>query len=750
MLYKIIETPQGSTSLSFDKDRLLEKTAYAEGVVAKEVDLASLTDDMRQFINTDFRPRQGFCYLAVNALSDEETFGYNVNGDAMPRYSMHGDPLLIYDGESHGYKTYEKYGHWFHHHNNRDPSKSSGKVIFSSYDVPQGIVRIIVEIDRTKDPETCTKIDQGIMPMTSMGLKVPFDICSKCGQDHGTRELIENYIHEWFTDDVLRTKYPTPGDYVLMHNSEHNRRHGRNIPGLSRWTSEYCEHLRHKMGTVDELGFAYYAINHLAKLFDISRVFVNADKVSQGLFKLAVRKAYAIPWHDLSGNRSRIFNGGVIEEFEKVASPAITPLLRLIKGGEDIKQGTIEKEAPTAEAKKLSENITNSVAEEVSDTTQAMDCESMRHPLPESFMQSATLPVACGPDKVKRIFSSLFNMRMFPNPHEFQRLFLSGLGLGDRSDKLDEIREIFTGNDIPDDIACDLKQRHGPMIEKIFGNLGKPDNDLMGMLSGSLPERSFFPNFYYPRAKRTIIMIKSGSPPLPISPISSSDIPPARKPLSLLETMGLAAIAFPIAAKAFGNKVQTAKISPKAAAIIAALSIGGTLANKAMEPEASLDSSLSVANQIEKTGGIAEFAPWSKDLAKAYLGALATMPVIHGYSTYQKRKAMRGEPLGGFGRFAALNPDVLSLGYLLAGPVAARGGVSAVKNLLKTGTVMRSALSRAMERDTGDPVEKMPNPFDWKDRLASGVTWGLMTPGAFIPGMMSGLVDTEFFHKILS
>ena len=778
MLYKILETPQGGMPLSylqFDpvRDRLLEKVAYADGVKTKDANISSLTPDMQEFILKEFKPDPGYCYLVINALSDEETFGFNVNGDAMPRYTKHGDPLLIHDGESHGYKTYELYGHWFHHHQNRDPSKAAGFVLHSSYDVPHGLVRVIVGIERDKDPETCANADRGIMPLTSMGLKVAYDLCTVCAKEHGTRNLTEDYIHEWFTDNTLKSKYPTPGDFVLMHNSEHIKKHGRNIPGLSRWTSEYCEHLRYKMGSIDDTGFATYAVNHLPKLFDISKVFVNADKISQGLFKLAngVHKPYGgiIGWDDLSANRSKIFVFGIKPEYlEKNA--ASYSLIQFIKGGEDTKEATIEKEAPTfSSAEKLPEKVTSKITEEISPIVKDMDAREKANPLPESFM-SAACSAGGGPGRVAKVLSSLTSMRIFPQPQEFQRIILSGLGLGEHSNALDKMRMIFTGQEFPEGMLGDLSSRFGPVISSCMRN-SSPDPDLIDNLIPSLSERSLFPQFYYPRARRTIIMIKSGNQSLPIGPISANDIPPSNRiPMSLLESMGVAALAYPLASKIFGNKSfgmdTIAKINPIAMAALLAAGVGGTLLErKYREPEVSLEDAMAASNAIVKTSGVAEFLPWSENIGKAYLGALATMPVIHGYSTYLKNKAMRGEGLGDVERFVALNPDMLSLGYLAAGPVAFRGGKQGIQSLL--GKSAEASLDKPLsylsgsgrpiqnlarnitdQQKSNDPIEKMKDPFDWKDRLVAGATWGMMTPGAFIPGFVSGLVDTEFFHRL--
>lgn len=173
------------------------------------------------------------------------------------------------------------------------------------------------------------------------------------------------------------------------------------------------------------------------------------------------------------------------------------------------------------------------------------------------------------------------------------------------------------------------------------------------------------------------------------------------------------------------------------------------------------------------------------------------MPVIHGYSMHQRGRAMRGEQLGDINRWIAMNPDVASLGYLLAAPAASRVALTKGKEFFKSAEVqidrmqnrrrdgMTPSESHALNQPRprglnvtrfgpahkestkrrwaehhkggGDlipnpyPKDKGPevNPYTMGDRILGGLTWGMMTPAAFVPSFLGGMVDNEILHNLL-
>jgi hypothetical protein len=175
----------------------------------------------------------GFTQLLLTALGAGEYWGCNVNGDYFP------EKALAYPGPEYGFKTFENNAHVFKHHINKDPAASYGDVALAVYNPKYRRVELIVRIDNKKAPDIVEKIDAGEYPDWSMGCRVPYDVCSVCG----------------------------------------NRARNR---------TEYCSHLKYYMGKVEpESGKQAYAINLTPKFFDISMVLIGADRIAKSLKKVA-------------------------------------------------------------------------------------------------------------------------------------------------------------------------------------------------------------------------------------------------------------------------------------------------------------------------------------------------------------------------------------------------------------------------------------------------------------------------------
>lgn len=180
----------------------------------------------------------GFTQLLLTALGAGEYWGCNVNGDYFP------EKALAYPGPEYGFKTFENNARVFKHHINKDPEASYGDVALSVYNPKYRRVELIVRIDNKKAPDIVEKIDNGEYPDWSMGCRVPFDVCSVCG----------------------------------------NRARNR---------TEYCGHLKYYMGKVDpESGKQAYAVNLTPKFFDISMVLIGADRIAKSLKKVASANAH--------------------------------------------------------------------------------------------------------------------------------------------------------------------------------------------------------------------------------------------------------------------------------------------------------------------------------------------------------------------------------------------------------------------------------------------------------------------------
>ena len=97
-------------------------------------------------------------YVLVNALSAGEYFGPNRNGDYFPEKEL-----------INHHKTYESLGYQYRRHDNKDPKKSFGKVVFAYYNPQMKRVEIIVELPTKSNKDIIARMQKGEYPATSMG-----------------------------------------------------------------------------------------------------------------------------------------------------------------------------------------------------------------------------------------------------------------------------------------------------------------------------------------------------------------------------------------------------------------------------------------------------------------------------------------------------------------------------------------------------------------------------------------------------
>lgn len=195
-----------------------------------------MSPDMLDFWNSIDVDSDNYSYILVNILGAGEYWGANKNGDYFPESIGEDRGLKRY------YKTFEQ-GHVFLNHDNDDSQKSIGKIIYASYNDKMHRAEVLEQIDRdiSGAQDILHRIDQGRMPRVSMGCKVPYDVCSICGNKASTR-------------------------------------------------ADYCEHLKTQMNKLLPDGRQVYAINEHPRFFDASFVHIEADPSSGVLLKVAKEK----------------------------------------------------------------------------------------------------------------------------------------------------------------------------------------------------------------------------------------------------------------------------------------------------------------------------------------------------------------------------------------------------------------------------------------------------------------------------
>jgi len=179
------------------------------------------------------KPIKGKTQVLLTALGASEYWGCNVNGDAFP------ESALAYDGPEYGHKTFVSMAKVFRHHINRPTSESFGEVLLSVYNPTYHRVELVITFNHSNARDLVARIDSGDSLDFSMGCRVPYDVCSVCGNKAPTRK-------------------------------------------------QYCDHLKYYMGkVVPGTGKQAYAINTHPKFFDISVVLIGADRIAKSLLKVA-------------------------------------------------------------------------------------------------------------------------------------------------------------------------------------------------------------------------------------------------------------------------------------------------------------------------------------------------------------------------------------------------------------------------------------------------------------------------------
>lgn len=377
-------------------DRELEKTAGAQ-----------LMAPVSQYIRS-LRPRNDAQYVLVNALGASEYFGSNINGDAFPEAGLihapagwTGNPLVdkaLADGWAYGYPTFYN-AHPFAHHRNKDPSRAYGEVELAVWNDLMKRVELVVRVDYDKCLQfggipVWDKLKAGQFPDVSMGSKVPFDTSS--------------ITLDWSAyNDAKATfdpkKHKSPGQAILEYHKKHP------IKGLSITRDDYDEYCLKYMNRIFPDGRKVFVYNDYPKFFDISFVFIGADRTAKVMVYV-------------------VRNGAVQSE------PSVKVAAALGYDQDDV---ILEKSASAKSAESKSAEIDKEVLP-IPEAIKAIPLMTRNEPdLPRDVIGAlAASPLASA-------LSTLSGMGMILRPREFQRMMLLREGQGPLADHLEERNVLF-------------------------------------------------------------------------------------------------------------------------------------------------------------------------------------------------------------------------------------------------------------------------------------------------------------------
>ncbi len=308
----------------------------------------------------------------------------------------------------------------------RPSLKVRGQRFFYAYEGTTYIMSPILEIEEKHYDDTVFNFsveedDSYVAEMLAThNCKVPFDTCSICLD-------WEKYRKAQGTFDPKKHKHP--GEAVLAFHKKLKEQHGHGIRGLSITRADYCEHARHSMNKILPDGRKVFVRNDYPRFFDISFVFIGADKTAKVMMKIAEggRAFWSLGGAELAEKLGYDNGGDALETLflpnagvEKTASGDPFETFLLGKQAKE-KDGEITKDVvPSQFAGKAVPLLT----------------KNEPHLPNELLDQMSRLPL-------EQALSTPTGLGIILRPREFQRIVLIQLGKRDVANELDARGEVF-------------------------------------------------------------------------------------------------------------------------------------------------------------------------------------------------------------------------------------------------------------------------------------------------------------------
>lgn len=310
------------------------------------------------------RPDPKYTYTLVNAMGYSEFFGDNSNSDyyghnphldfngllhAPENCGCHGeykgwqnDPIVqqrVAKNWPFGYPTY--YGATVYaHHKNSDPSSLGfGDVIFAAPNEAMKRIELVMRVDmglaaQRGHTAILDRIMRGDRVDVSMGCKVPFDLCSICTDWDAVKRAKKGYDSK---------RHSSPGVAILAYH-----RTVKPIRGLAVTKADYCSHMLEQRRAILDDGRKVFVYNDFPRFFDISFVWVGADRTARVMWFLGSHGSMAG-----MKRKPKSVDELVSKSAQDLRSTmSKTASIEVIKASER-KQSEMEKEIPGGLARKI-------------------------------------------------------------------------------------------------------------------------------------------------------------------------------------------------------------------------------------------------------------------------------------------------------------------------------------------------------------------------------------------------------------
>lgn len=630
------------------------------------------------------KPIPGIVQVLLTALGASEYWGANVNGDSFPQAA------LKYAGPEYGYKTFESMAHVYKHHINKDPAKSYGKVALSVWNEKMKRVELIVTIEQEKAPDLVERIDNGEYPEVSMGCKVPYDVCSICGNKAKTR-------------------------------------------------AQYCDHLRYHMNKIPP-GHQKIAsaVNTIPKFFDISFVLIGADRIAKVMKKVAhgsfnpkfgissaqeaeVEKT-AMMLGGSSAPSKPILGKGTLGVSKKPIPKSFLGSFSKRAGLGLNKRAEIEKEVPS--------NLSGNTVGKINDiSAMANEGREALEPLEPSIDKKIIIHLADnnrGMEGLNKILSTLGMLGIMPKRDEFQTMVLRCLGKADLDEEYTRLGLRFSPqSEVSTASQCGCNESLDISPEKF-------DPRSYELLKDIIPDRSYARPVLAKRIIRLVKLAEQGNLEYPIEKTANEEEPGKLGLLPMMLTLTGLYIAMknklPASAAATSGIDKVLLNNPLVAASLGVGGVAGlsTLTRRTVKGQydQNIDGNAMNIGSWQDEINRKNNNPIAKTASKAKAGSLAKrlffgVPALYLASGAQEVKRARNPQRqeSAIGGFIRKHPDVASaalVGEAMAGfPITktvknvARGGLKMFGKMKKMGSLSDDALSTAVF-SLGFPGASMP------------------------------------------
>lgn len=428
------------------------------GALFEKVAAPNLLPEVLDFIE-HLTPQNDSQYALLNAMAAGEYFGSNINGDWFPEEALihkpdnwTGDPEFdreLAKNWPYGFPTFYNAG-VFAHHRNKDMSRSFGRIEVAAWHPGMKRVELVVRLDKLPclkfgGTGLWDKLKAGQLFDVSMGCKVPFDTCSICLDWPLYREAQATFdpgIHKH------------PGQAVLEFHKKLIQKRGHGIRGLAITRKDYCDHARRMMNRIFPDGRKAFVYNDYPRFFDISGVFIGADKTAKAMVKIAeaYNRSYHFFWARPSAEVAEDL-GYDEAAVDKIAMAVLTPQQftdRLVKSaflgkGAKVKRSEISKDVVPSQLAGAAVPLMTGREKRL--PGQLLD-RLAKHPLED-------------------VLSTSGGMGVVLRPGEFQRMMLGRLGLGREAKELERRNIVFPKVEEESEVELS-KERFSHLIAKLL------------------------------------------------------------------------------------------------------------------------------------------------------------------------------------------------------------------------------------------------------------------------------------------